>query len=190
MSKKIITILLVIIAIALGYVYSTQYNKEKNINENTINKEQSEINVSEDINQSHRIEIGKPAPDFTLTDINGEDITLSNLKGKKVLLNFWATWCPYCVEEMPDLNKIYNENKDELVVVGVDVGEDIQIVNKFLRDNGVDYPIVLDTNGRVALKYNANISLPTSYIIDEEGIIKGNQLGLMTYDQMNSFIKK
>jgi peroxiredoxin len=186
MVKKIIAIGLILIAITLGYIYLASDNKESNINENNINKNQNESNN----NKADIVEIGKPAPDFTLTDINDDDVTLSDFKGKKVLLNFWATWCPYCVKEMPDLNKLYKENEENLVVIGVDVGEDVEIVNKFLKENNVDYPIILDTNGRVALKYNAHISLPTSYIIDEEGVVKASQIGMMSYEQMKSLINQ
>lgn len=186
MVKKIISILLILIVITLGYVYLAKNNKEVNNTENNINKE---INEGSNDKKVDVVEIGKSAPDFTLTDINGKDVTLSDFKGKKVLLNFWATWCPYCVKEMPDLNKVYKENEEDLVVIGIDVGEDINTVSKFLEENNVDYPIVLDINGRTALKYNAHISLPISYAIDEEGIVKGSQLGMMNYEQMNSFIK-
>ena len=185
MIRKIISILSILIVITLGYVYLAKDSKEVSNTENNISKEDTNSNKEAGV-----VEMGKIAPDFTLTDINGNDVTLSKLKGKKVMLNFWATWCPYCVKEMPDLNKIYNENKEELVIIGIDVGEDTKIVNEFLKENNVDYPIVFDVNGRVALKYNAHISLPTSYIIDEEGIVKGSQLGMMTYDQMKSFIKQ
>jgi peroxiredoxin len=187
MFRKIISILLIIIVITLGYIYLAKDNKEVSNTENTINKEEKKSNNDKEVNI---VEIGKPAPDFTLTDLNDEDVTLSDFKGKKVLLNFWATWCPYCVKEMPDLNKLYNENKEDLVVIGIDVGEDIKTVNKFLKENNVDYPIVFDVNGRAALKYNAHISLPISYIIDEEGIVKGSQLGMMNYEQMKSFIER
>lgn len=187
MIRKIISIVLIIITITLGYIYLAKDNKEVSNTENTINKEQKESNNEKAMD---KVEIGKPAPDFTLTNLKGEDVTLSDFKGKKVLLNFWATWCPYCVKEMPDLNKVYNENKEDLVVIGIDVGEDIKTVNKFLKENNVDYPIVFDINGRVALKYNAHISLPISYIIDEEGVVKGSQLGMMNYEQMKSFIKQ
>ena len=78
------------------------------------------------------IEVGKEAPDFTLKNLNGDEVSLSDYRGKIVLINFWATWCKWCDKEMPDLQKLGKEN-DDIVVLAVDVMEDKEIVKKYIR---------------------------------------------------------
>lgn len=178
MSKKMIYITLVLILLAVG-LFLFKNNQNKN------------VNPSEDLeNESvSTIEIGKKAPNFTLESLNGEKISLDDLKGKKVLINFWATWCPYCVQEMPDLNKLYVENKDkDLVVLAVDIGETKETVESYLKDKNYEFTVLLDKNGEVANQYMIR-GIPTSYLIDKEGKIKSIQMNMMTYEQMNELIK-
>jgi thiol-disulfide isomerase/thioredoxin len=115
--------------------------------------------------------------------LSGEEVSLSDYKGKIVLLNFWATWCTYCDLEMPDLQRLDNEN-DDLVVLAVDVMEDIDVVEKYINEGGYDFEVVLDTDGEIAKTYLVN-GFPNSYFIDEEGLLLGLVPGMMTYEQMN-----
>ena len=85
-----------------------------------VEKEYFEEEDIEEKNQ-YDIEIGKPAPNFILENINGEEVSLEDYKGKIIMLNFWATWCPYCVKEMPDMNQLQEEN-DDLVILAVKIG--------------------------------------------------------------------
>lgn len=122
-------------------------------------------------------EKGSYAPDFTLYNLKGEEVSLSSLRGKKVVLNFWATWCPPCREEMSTLQKVYEEQKSKgVIIVGVNVGEEPARVRDFLHEAGVEFPILLDTDWEVAWKYRIR-GLPCTFWIDEEGIIREITIG-------------
>lgn len=128
------------------------------------------------------IEIGKKLPDFTLKDLEGKDVNLRELEGKIVLINFWATWCPWCDKEMADLDKLDKEN-DDLIVIGVNVDEPKAQVENYVRDGGYDFKVVLDQGGQLASQYLVT-GLPASYFVNEEGIYAGRIPAYMTYEQM------
>ena len=132
------------------------------------------------------IAIGSPAPAFTLKNLSGEDVSLSDYKGKIVLLNFWATWCGYCDMEMPDLQKLDEEN-DDLVVLAIDVMEDRADVQDYITKGGYNFEVVLDEDGSLAQTYLVS-GFPTSYFIDEEGILLGGVPGMMTFEKMNEIL--
>ena len=129
---------------------------------------------------------GKPAPDFTLKNLEGEDVSLSDYRGKIVLVNFWATWCGYCDMEMPDIQRLDDENED-LVVLAVDVMEDKETVEDYINEGGYNFEVVLDEDGRIQQTYLVS-GFPTSYFVDPEGILLGGVPGMMTYDQMNQIL--
>ncbi len=117
------------------------------------------------------------APDFTLKDLKGRELSLSSLKGKVVLLNFWATWCPPCKAEMPSLNRLYNDmaaHGIEIIAVSADIS--IDDVKKYVAKKNYDFRIVFDSDGTVYKKYKV-FSLPTTFIIDRDGIIVEKFLG-------------
>ncbi|MGH2587650.1 MAG: TlpA family protein disulfide reductase [Dehalococcoidia bacterium] len=123
--------------------------------------------------------IGRPAPDFTLLDLDGQPLSLSDLRGKTVVMNFWATWCPPCRKEFPELVRLYDRNADRgLVVLGMDLQENPRIVRSFADEFGARFPIVIDTKGDVAARYRL-IGLPTTYFIDAEGVIRAQHIGLL-----------
>lgn len=143
-----------------------------------------------------------PAPDFTLTDQFGNTHTLSDYKGKTVFLNFWATWCGPCQQEMPDIQKMYeehNKNEDDLVVLGVanpktdtnssnaDVSE--EEVKQFLDENGYTYPVVMDTTGEFFAEYGVT-AFPTTFMIDKDGNVFGYVTGTLTEDMMKSIVRQ
>ena len=122
-------------------------------------------------------QIGNLAPDFELQDLDGKTISLSGLRGKPVLLNFWATWCSPCRYEMPYLQEIYDEwSEKELVVLAIDVGESSSQAKTFLQSYGFSFTVLLDTNGSVADKYGIR-GIPTTFLIDKDGIIQGIKIG-------------
>jgi len=126
------------------------------------------------------------APDFQLATSDGSTMHLSDLRGKVVLLNFWATWCPPCKAEMPDLDAIHREYGPEhdFTVVGVNVGGEEAEVNAFAKQHGITFPLLLDTNGSVTNNsYNIR-SLPTSLIIDRAGNIRDAWIGQLTRKAM------
>ena len=119
------------------------------------------------------------APDFTLETTTGDSITLSELRGQAVLVNLWATWCPPCRAEMPAIQKLYNEYKDQgFVVLGVDMiyQDDASAVQSFIQEKGLTFPILMDETGQVAQKY-ALRSLPSSFFIDRAGVIQEVVIG-------------
>lgn len=130
------------------------------------------------------------AKDFVLKDIEFRDIKLSELKGKKVILNFWATWCPYCVEEMPDLNKLYQKyREDNFVLYAINVGEGKSKVVNFVEENNLTMPVLFDSTTQVSSAYGIR-SFPVTIAIDEEGAIVEKKLGKLTYQQMEDLYKK
>lgn len=134
------------------------------------------------------IEKGDLAPDFTLKDVNGKTVTLSKLRGKKVILNFWATTCPYCKIEMPELNKFYENNKNDVVLLAIDIGEDKSTVENYLAGKGYSFDVLLDSDAKVAMDYKVQF-IPMSFFIDKDGIIKAISNGAMTYDEVDQYFK-
>ncbi|WP_027414981.1 TlpA disulfide reductase family protein [Aneurinibacillus terranovensis] len=133
------------------------------------------------------IEQGNAAPDFTLKTLQGETKKLSDFRGKKVILNMWATWCPPCRAEIPDMEKFYKANKDKgVVILGVNLTQsekDKKTIPEFIKMFGITYPVLLDEDGKVASTYQAD-AIPTSYIIDTKGVIQQKVTGPMSYDNM------
>jgi peroxiredoxin len=117
-------------------------------------------------------EVGDPAPDFQLTSLDGKPVKLSDYRGRYVLLNFWATWCPPCREEMPALEETYRAYRDRgWVVLGVNIAETKVTVGGFVRQQGVTFPIVLDSDRSVTERYHVE-PIPTSYLIGPDGRIR------------------
>lgn len=114
------------------------------------------------------------APDFTLTAADGGTVRLRELRGQVVLLNFWATWCPPCKAEMPDLDALHREYAASkgFVVVGVNMEEEAAVVTAFAELRGISFPLLLDADSQVSNRLFAVRSLPTSMIIDREGYIR------------------
>jgi peroxiredoxin len=120
----------------------------------------------------------EPAPDFRLATSDGSTLRLSDLRGHVVLLNFWATWCPPCKAEMPDLNALQREHgaARKFIVVGVDVQESQAEVQAFARQYNIGFPLVLDSDGQVSGAYRVR-TLPTSLIVDRQGFIRDRWTG-------------
>lgn len=131
------------------------------------------------------------APDFNLKDQYGVTHSLENYKGKVIFLNFWATWCPPCKKEMPDIENIYKEygeNKKDVVILGVNSEKENE-VKKFLKDKGYTFPTVIDENSEVMRKYFIQ-AFPTSFIIDKEGNVYGYVMGGLTKEQIKQVIEE
>jgi thiol-disulfide isomerase/thioredoxin len=118
-----------------------------------------------------------PSTDFELELLGGKPTKLSSYRGSVVLLNFWATWCPACREEIPSMEKLYSTLKKKgLVIVAVDLAESRDVVRSFVTENKMTYPVLLDTAGSVGALYGAR-SLPTTYIIGRDGRILARTIG-------------
>ncbi len=122
------------------------------------------------------VQIGEPAPDFQLKNLDGQSISLSALRGKPVLINFWATWCPPCRYEMPYLQQTYEEWSDRVWLLAIDIGESPSTVEEFMQSNNLSLPVLLDTKKVASQKYNVT-GIPTTLFIDEAGIIQGIKIG-------------
>ena len=134
--------------------------------------------------------IGSKAPDFSMTGISGQQISLKDLRGQGVLVNFWATWCYPCREEMDDLKAAYEKYKDQgIVILGIDMKEGEDTVRKFTDSYKITYPILIDTDGKVSDAYNV-FGIPSSFFIDREGVIRDIVLGEMDQDSINNKIEK
>ncbi len=124
--------------------------------------------------------VGKAAPDFELQNLDGQSISLSDLKGKPVLINFWATWCGPCVSEMPYIQEIYGEWSGKgLMVLAINMGESSSKVEQFLQDHNLSLPVLLDTKQVVARRYNIR-GIPTTFFIDKDGTIQEKIIGAFT----------
>ncbi len=127
------------------------------------------------------------APAFTLKDLDGNDVTLSSYKGKVVLLNFWATWCPPCRAEMPSMQRLSDGLEGEKIeLIAVNVAESTKTVEKFIEENGYTFTVLLDPNAYIAATYGFR-SIPTTYIIDAEGYALGMVVGSQEWDTENVY---
>jgi thiol-disulfide isomerase/thioredoxin len=118
--------------------------------------------------------LGKPAPDFSLTSIDNQQVKLSDLKGKVVVLDFWATWCPPCRESLPKLNQLSADTGlggRGLKVLAINAQESAPDVNGFIRSNHYTLPVLLDPDGSVERAYGAD-SLPTTIVVGRDGTVK------------------
>lgn len=171
MIKKIIAAFVLIALFTVAIVQAMGNNEEKN-------------EVVETGNSG--IGVGVKAPEFDLKMLDGKNVKLSELKGKKVILNFWATWCPPCKEEMPEMQKYHEEQHKDVVILAVNIDPQLD-VQGFVDDMGITFPIPLDKEDKVNSAYQV-ISIPTTYFIDTEGIIREKHIGAVTYDLMDNYV--
>lgn len=167
-------------------------DKEDNSGGNDSQKDSNNENSNTGSNDEDRIK----SIDFTLTDQYGKTHKLSDYEGKVVFLNFWATWCPPCKEEMPHIEQLYkdyNKNNEDVVILGVASpnlgreGSREHVVN-FLKEQGYTFPVALDEDGALAYQYGIN-AFPTTFIIDKEGYVTQYIPGAMDKETMASFIE-
>lgn len=136
------------------------------------------------------------APDFTLTDQYGVEHTLSDYRGKVVFLNFWATWCPPCRSEMPDIQKLYEEFEEEeredvailsVAFPGQSGEQDVDGIKAFLEENGYTYPVLMDEKAETMYAYYIN-AFPTTFMIARDGSLFGYVPGAMPEETMRDII--
>ena len=139
--------------------------------------------------QGMAIEIGKGAPDFTLTDINGKQVSLSGFSGKVVILDFFASWCPPCRQEVPDfiaLQKAYGDKGFAMIGVAL---VSAQEAKDFAEKSGINYPVLVDDE-KVSALYGPIRSIPTTFVIDREGKVVKMYIGFRPKDAFEADIKE
>lgn len=163
-------ILIAIIAIIVLSIGIIELRKQK---QSVISNKDKNVGIS----------IGKTAPDFELKSLDDKNVKLSDYKGKKVILNFWASWCAPCKEEMPLFEKIYRSNLDKIVVVGVNLQESRENIENFIKKFDITFPILLDPSAQVKEMYNV-FTQPVTYFIDENGKIVDKKFGALTVEEI------
>lgn len=123
----------------------------------------------------------QPAPDFELIDVDGGEHRLSDYRGKPLIINFWATWCPPCREEMPSMNRAWRKVKDTVSMLAINVGEDEDTIFIFSADYPIDFPVLLDRSGAVIREWPVK-GLPTTFVLDREGNIRYTAVGAREWD--------
>jgi peroxiredoxin len=131
--------------------------------------------------------IGQPAPDFTLTTPDGQPVSLSDYAGQVVLVNFWATWCPSCITEMPEYEQVYQYyGQGDFVVLAVNLQEGQEQVAQYANGLGLTFPVLLDRDGNVTTRQYQVIGMPASFIIDREGKIFYRHFGPMSGETLQA----
>jgi len=131
----------------------------------------------------------QPMPPFLLSDLNGKVISTASWRGKVVLLNFWATWCPPCRDEIPEMIELSNRFKDRLQIVGVSMDDaPSDDVREFVKEMGIDYPIVMGSR-TLSQEYGGVPALPTSFVVNTDGKIVQKHEGLYPIDQYDSEVR-
>jgi cytochrome c biogenesis protein CcmG/thiol:disulfide interchange protein DsbE len=131
---------------------------------------------------------GSQAPDFSFPDLEGKNVSLSDFRGKVVLLNIWATWCRPCVEEMPSIERLYNQFKDDdfvVLAVSIDI-KGKKVVDPFMKLYNLSFKALLDTKGAIRNAYQTT-GVPESYIIDKNGIILEKVIGSIDWSSPKMF---
>ena len=129
------------------------------------------------------VRVGDAAPAFQTVDLVGRTVSLDDVRGRVVVVNFWATWCPPCRVEMPELDAYQAEMGDRLAVLGINMAEPKTAIVPFVLQNGLRFPILLDESGAIAASYGVT-GLPTSLILDRSGVVRERVTGAMTRDAL------
>ena len=131
---------------------------------------------------------GKPAPDFELNSMDGSKVRLSDFRGHPVLINYWATWCPPCREELPIIQERLEKYAPDLVVLAINAGEDPETVENYIAQNDFSFQVLLDPEWKAEALFGI-YAYPTSVFIDREGLIQGRYVGGMSEDILDDHLK-
>ena len=177
-KRKFAIIVLAAAVLLLAAVLGYNYLSENYVPEKTENSSEPEKT---------------PAPDFTVYDAEGNPVNLSDFSGKPVVINFWATWCGFCVKEMPAFEKAAQEYGDEVVFMMINVtdgqSETKESAMEFIEENGYTFPVYYDTDLSATNVYGA-YSLPATGFISSEGIFIGGQMGAMSEETLFFYVEK
>ncbi|MEW4282320.1 TlpA disulfide reductase family protein [Priestia koreensis] len=192
--KKRIIISVVLIALFGWSLYQNNivpFSKSETSAPKKENKISESMNVDKKVSFSS-LEVGGLAPNFDLRTIQGKSAQLDDYEGKPVLINFWATWCPPCRAEMPEIEEFYGKYKNDVVVLGINLTQteaSIDGVKAFVNEYNATFPVLLDEEMNVSTLYKVQ-GYPTSYFVDGKGIIRQKIVGAMSYDYMVNQLKE
>lgn len=188
MSKKWIG--LVVMAVLIGFtIAGVVKNNLENANEFDNIALGSDVDF---LDTDEGLAKGKTAPDFELTTLDGKPVKLSDYQGKKVILNFWATWCPPCRAEMPHMQNYFEEQAEdanaEILAVNLTTEDHgLAKIHDFVKEYELTFPIPMDENGDIGAVYQA-ITIPTSYMIDTAGRVQNKIVGPMDEGMIEEFV--
>lgn len=134
-----------------------------------------------ELKSSNPIRAGAEAPDFTAVNSKGEQVRLSDYRGKTVMINFWASWCTPCVREMPLVHELAQQHRNDVETLFVNVGESKGTISEFLKSHQFDFPVILDATGKISSLYRIT-GLPATLLIDQTGQLRHILLGELTED--------
>lgn len=185
-NKKLFALLgvLVLLFIGAGGIYRVLGNKVEPTSGIANTEKQQEQGASTEKSKTEK----RKAPDFTIVDKDGKNVSLSSQLGKPVVLNFWSSKCPPCRHEMPDFEKVYKDYKDKVNFMMVNsigaLGETKESGRAFIKDSPFTFPVFYDDE-KVAQKTYGIYSLPTTYIVDKDGMLYKGQSGILTADALS-----
>ena len=192
MKKNLLVWGTALVLVLVAFLVTNNYGKNNTVTTDPSSQSEAAQNVNQssagNLEASTESDLEK-AIDFTLKDLNGNKVSLSDFKGKNVYLNFFTTWCPPCRAEMPDIEKVYQKYKEkDLVILAVDLGEDKDTVKSFIEQNNFSFKVLLDSDQSIAEKYKIS-AIPVSIFIDKEGNVRAKKVGAMTSDEMELYVK-
>lgn len=181
MKKKLFWVIAVSLTIVLFVVSYFLYNHLSEKYKADTNAEQTE-NIKPQQSEEQK------APDFTVIDVDGKEVNLSDYFGKPIVLNFWASWCPPCKAEMPHFETASLENPDiQFLMVNATSGDTLSSAKGFIEEGGYTFTVLFDTSGEAAVTYNV-MSLPTTYFIDKSGNLVTYSVGMLDAESLEKGI--
>ncbi|OLN24007.1 thiol-disulfide oxidoreductase [Domibacillus antri] len=179
MNKKWFGVLL--LALLIGIAAFNLYNDRKEVTDIG----NAGVAVNDD---KTGIAVGEKAPDFTVKTMGGQEVNLSDYEGKKIFLNFWATWCPPCKAEMPHMQSFYDDEPENVEILAVNLEESRAKVSEFVDQYALTFPILMDEDGTVAETYEV-YTIPTTYVLNEKGVVEQKIIGPMDEPMMKNLLK-
>lgn len=187
-KTKLLILLLVLAAVLAGAFFAYRHFSKNYSPEQTPS---AQISADEQTGTADN-PTANAAPDFTVFDKDGSEITLSDFKGKPVIVNFWATWCPYCIMEFPNFQKMFENYGDRVSFMMIDLTDGYRETQSgaeaYISDNGYTFPVYFDLRGSASSAYAAT-SIPLSLFIDKDGNLVETKLGAMDEGTLESYIQ-
>ncbi len=177
LQKRTIYILLIASVVAIGAIVTLMVMRQQTPQQTAIGS----------------LVVGKQAPDFTLPMLNGTEVSLSQFRGQPVLINFWASWCLPCREEMPELVRAYESHKAEgLMILGLNLtySDSVPDAQAFAEEFHITFPVLLDEDGSVVERLYQVPGIPTSIFINQDGTVERIQVGQMSGKQIEQFVRE